>query len=98
CTRDEKGSGMQRSLRAERPIVMRKRLSAKCSGARSGYLIINSAIYDSSSVIPLSFLPPRPIVMLAAQPTSGLARLPARLAREPQPYQRSNRVALGPLD
>ena len=50
---------MQRSLRAERPIVMRSRLMAKCSAVRSGYLTINSAmavgefeVRDSNSVNP----------------------------------------------
>src|SRR5260370_217618 len=35
---------MHKSFRAERPIVIRKRLIAKCSAVRSGYLTINSAM------------------------------------------------------
>src|SRR5215213_1416918 len=44
CTREAKGSGMQRSLRAERPIVIRSRPSGKWSGGRSGYLTMSSDI------------------------------------------------------
>src|ERR1044072_3475459 len=44
CTRAANGSGMQRSLRAERPIVIRSRPRGKWSGARSGYLTISSVI------------------------------------------------------
>src|SRR6185503_3037207 len=43
-TREANGSGMQRSLRAERPIVIRSRPSGKWSGARSGYLTMSSVI------------------------------------------------------
>src|ERR1044071_1743454 len=44
CTREANGSGMQRSLRAERPIVIRSRPSGKWSGPRSGYLTMSSVI------------------------------------------------------
>ena len=44
CTREANGSGIQRSLRADRPIVIRRRPKAKVSASRSGDFTINSAM------------------------------------------------------